>query len=127
MIRAWAAEGNTVRELPPAEAVQLAIGTGPERVWLDLEDAPEPEVRELLAPLHIHPLVLEDMLGEVNRPKVDDYGDYLYIVVHSARWDEDRPFAPCHGPGEDPYTVHEYRPEVDAFTTQDGSVRQGAA
>ena len=36
MIRAWAAEGNAVRELPPGEAVQLAIGTGPERVWLDL-------------------------------------------------------------------------------------------
>lgn len=26
-------------------------------------------------------------------------------------------------PGEDPYTVHEYRPEVDALTTQDGSIR----
>jgi len=91
VIRAWAAEGAAVRELAPAEAVRLAVGTGPEHVWLDLEDAAEPEVRELLEPLHIHPLVLEDMLGEVNRPKVDDYGDYLYIVVHSARWDEDRP------------------------------------
>lgn len=34
------------------------------------------------------------------------------------------PFAPLHGPGEDPYTVHEYRPAEDALTTQDGSVRQ---
>jgi hypothetical protein len=33
-----------------------------------------------------------------------------------------RPFAPCHGPGEDPYTVHEFRPEVNAQTTQDGTV-----
>jgi hypothetical protein len=33
-----------------------------------------------------------------------------------------RPFAPLHGPGEDPYTVHEYRDEVDAQTLQDGSV-----
>jgi hypothetical protein len=37
---------------------------------------------------------------------------------------DERPFAPCHGPGEDPYTVHEYRPEADALTTQDGSMRQ---
>jgi hypothetical protein len=36
-----------------------------------------------------------------------------------------RPFAPMHGPGEDPYTVHETRPEIDALTTQDGSVRPG--
>jgi len=39
--------------------------------------------------------------------------------------DQIRPFAPCHGPGEDPYTVHEFRPEIDALTTQDGSVRDG--
>lgn len=39
--------------------------------------------------------------------------------------EELRPFAPMHGPGEDPYTVHEIRPEVDALTTQDGSLREG--
>lgn len=39
------------------------------------------------------------------------------------RWGEERPFAPLHGPGEDPYTVHEYRDEIDARTTQDGSIR----
>lgn len=36
-----------------------------------------------------------------------------------------RPFAPMHGPGEDPYTVHEIRPERDALTTQKGSLRMG--
>jgi hypothetical protein len=34
---------------------------------------------------------------------------------------DERPFAPLHGPGEDPYTVHEFRDEVDARTVQDGS------
>jgi hypothetical protein len=33
-----------------------------------------------------------------------------------------RPFAPMHGPGEDPYTVHEFRDEIDARILQDGSV-----
>lgn len=33
-----------------------------------------------------------------------------------------RPFAPLHGPGEDPYTVHEFRPETDAQTVQDGTL-----
>ena len=36
--------------------------------------------------------------------------------------DGERPFAPLHGPGEDPYTVHEFRDEVDARTRQDGAV-----
>jgi len=39
--------------------------------------------------------------------------------------EEVRPFAPMHGPGEDPYTVHEWRPESDALTIQDGSLREG--
>lgn len=39
--------------------------------------------------------------------------------------DSVRPFAPMHGPGEDPYTVHEWRPESDALTIQDGSQREG--
>ena len=38
------------------------------------------------------------------------------------RIDEARPFAPLHGPGEDPYTVHEYRSEMDAKVLQDGSM-----
>lgn len=42
------------------------------------------------------------------------------------RLGDERPFAPMHGPGEDPYTVHEFRDEVDARTTQDGSVRPRA-
>jgi hypothetical protein len=35
---------------------------------------------------------------------------------------EERPFRPLHSPGEDPYTVHEFRDEVDARTMQDGTV-----
>jgi hypothetical protein len=38
---------------------------------------------------------------------------------------EVRPFAPMHGPGEDPYTVHEIRPEIDALITQNGTLRDG--
>lgn len=36
---------------------------------------------------------------------------------------DEQPYAPLHGPGEDPYTVHEFREGADALTTQDGSIR----
>lgn len=39
------------------------------------------------------------------------------------RVDGERPFAPLHGPGEDPYTVHEFRDDLDRRIAQDGSVR----
>lgn len=40
--------------------------------------------------------------------------------------DEVRPFVPMHGPGEDPYTIHEWRSEEDARTTQSGDQRKGS-
>lgn len=46
-------------------------------------------------------------------------------IGEALQFDGVRPFAPMHGPGEDPYTVHEIRPESDALTTQSGSMRAG--
>lgn len=90
MIQAWVADGAGVRLAEAAEAVDVAR-RGAGSVWIDLEDEGYEAVCGVLAPLDIHPLVLEDMVMESNRPKVDDYGPYLYLVVHSARWEEARP------------------------------------
>jgi hypothetical protein len=35
---------------------------------------------------------------------------------------DERCFPPLHGPGEDPYSVHEFRDEVDSRTLQDGTI-----
>jgi magnesium transporter len=56
--------------------------------WIDIDCEPPEAIAELLAPLQIHTLAIEDMVMETNRPKVDDYGAYLYLVVHSARWEK---------------------------------------
>lgn len=89
MIRCWIGIEGAAREAEP-EAAMAAVARGAQ-VWIDLEALDEPTVTELLKPLAIHPLVIEDMVTEVNRPKVDNYGDYIYIVLHSARWEDERP------------------------------------
>jgi len=89
MIRAWLADADGVRAAEPADAL-AALGRGG-YAWIDLDCEDEASARSTLEPLGIHPLVLEDMVMEINRPKVDNFGDYLYLVVHSARWDQDRP------------------------------------
>jgi magnesium transporter len=89
VIRAWIARDGKVAASEPERAI-AAILAG-DIAWIDIQDEPEDRVSALLAPLEIHPLVIEDMVLEVNRPKVDDYDAYLYLVIHSARWDEDRP------------------------------------
>lgn len=89
MTRCWIADATGAREAEPSAAVAAAVAGA--MVWIDLEALDEPEVSGLLRPLAIHPLVVEDMVTDVNRPKVDNYGDYVYVALHSARWEDERP------------------------------------
>lgn len=89
MIRCWVADAAGARPVTPAEGLELAQ-SGRAAVWLDFEAELPESVRATLGPLGIHPLVVEDMVEEANRPKVDNYGSYLYVVFHSARWDRDK-------------------------------------
>jgi len=83
---AWHVVDAEIRPCPVEDAVrEAAAGGGP--VWIDIDGCDAETARRLLEPLRIHPLALEDMVMQVNRPKVDDYGDYLYIAVHTARWE----------------------------------------
>lgn len=51
-------------------------------LWLNVHGLHEPEVMaEIGRRFELHPLVLEDILNTNQRPKVDDYGDYLYLVA----------------------------------------------
>ena len=91
MIRAWHADERGVRDVEPTEAVRLAVA-GMGMIWIDFDGSDQATMEQLLAPLKVHPLAIEDMVMEINRPKVDNYGPYLYLVMHSARWEpEDRP------------------------------------
>lgn len=92
MNRCWIADASGAVHPTEAKDAVAAAARG-ELAWIDLEGENETDrtVSELLAPLAIHPLVIDDMVAEVNRPKVDLYGDRIYIVLHSARWEQERP------------------------------------
>ena len=50
--------------------------------WLDIEGVHDARVLEKIGECFgLHPLVVEDILNTDQRPKVEDYGDYLYIVM----------------------------------------------
>ncbi len=59
----------------------------PERVcWINVEGLHEVEMIQQLGDCQgLHPLVLEDIVNTEQRPKLDDYGDYLYIVLKMLR------------------------------------------
>jgi len=50
--------------------------------WINVTGLHQVEVlEELNTCFGLHPLVLEDILNTDQRPKMEDYGDYLYIVL----------------------------------------------
>jgi magnesium transporter len=50
--------------------------------WYYIEQATEREVQHLADNFHFHTLALDDVLSRVQRPKIDDYESYLFIVLH---------------------------------------------
>jgi magnesium transporter len=88
MIRAWRADASGAATVDPAEAVKLAMADAG-TVWIDFDCEEQATLEQLLGPLQVHPLAIEDMVQQINRPKVDNYGSYLYVVMHSARWEQD--------------------------------------
>ena len=55
-------------------------------VWVNVEGVHDIELIRSLGEKHLfHPLVLEDIVNTVQRPKVEDYDDYLFIVVKMLR------------------------------------------
>ncbi len=68
-----------------------AIRSGTGLLWVDINEDTE-EARHLLRDVfHAHFLAIDDCFnGRVDTPKVDDFGDHLFIVAQSIRYDRDR-------------------------------------
>lgn len=51
-------------------------------LWINITGVHQTEaIRTVGETYNLHPLVLEDIVSTVQRPKVEDYDDYLFIVV----------------------------------------------
>ncbi len=50
--------------------------------WINIEPPTEPETEYLAQNYPFHPLDLEGCLSRVQRPKIDEYKDYLFLVFH---------------------------------------------
>ena len=53
-----------------------------EYFWLDLTGPAEAEIAQLKDVFGFHPLALEDTLKRGQRPKLDDFGDYMFLVYY---------------------------------------------
>lgn len=68
-----------------------AIRDSQARIWIDLFAPTDEESNLILRQLyHFHPLAVEDAVNDIHLPKVDDYGNYLYLVFHTVNLGDER-------------------------------------
>lgn len=51
-------------------------------VWVDLNHPDSEESKILREVFHFHELAVEDALAALHHPKIESYGDYLYLILH---------------------------------------------
>jgi magnesium transporter len=75
----------------PLSAVPAFLTDPTKVVWVDFESNPVVEDERILREMFgFHPLAIDDALQEAHVPKVDDWGAYLYIVLHAVSFDAQR-------------------------------------
>jgi magnesium transporter len=57
--------------------------------WLNIDGVHQPEIIEQVGKnFGMHPLVLEDIANTGQRPKMEDFDDYIFVVLRMLRFDE---------------------------------------
>jgi len=75
-------DGSLQREVPfDAEHVEACRRDG-SRIWIDVVDPTDDELRQLQQTLALHELSVEDSARWGQRPKVEFYEQYVFIVLH---------------------------------------------
>ncbi|MEJ2539409.1 MAG: magnesium/cobalt transporter CorA [Gemmatimonadota bacterium] len=73
---------------PPSLETCLAEVESPRVTWVNIDGLHEvPVVEELGTRVGLHRLVMEDILHTSQRAKVEEFPDYLYVVLRMLRWD----------------------------------------
>jgi magnesium transporter len=74
-------EGRKLADIN-AEAISDYIAMPQTFVWVALRDPSADEMAEMQHEFDLHPLAVEDALSGHQRPKLEEYGDVLFLVMH---------------------------------------------
>jgi magnesium transporter len=77
-------EGRLVGRDLEIEALRLVRADKGLVLWVDLDNPTDEEVKAVLEGVfQFHPLAIEDCVTPSSLPKVEDYEDYLFMVMHA--------------------------------------------
>lgn len=77
-------EGKLVNRDLDLDALRLVHADKALTLWVDLNNPSAEETKSILEGLfQFHPLAIEDCVTPDSLPKIEDYGDYLFLVTHA--------------------------------------------
>jgi magnesium transporter len=74
-------DGKRIRDIPVDEISQW-LGRGDSFVWVALRDATDEELTAMQKQFHLPDLAVEDARHGHQRPKIEEYADSLFCVLH---------------------------------------------
>jgi magnesium transporter len=72
---------NDIHEISELDGIMPSAGRV---LWIHCEVPDDAEIRLIASRFHVHPLAVEDLRNSNQRPKLDDYGDQLFVVLFGA-------------------------------------------
>jgi magnesium transporter len=81
-------DGKLVRDLGPDEAIPEDCANG-DFFWLGLYEPTHGELEGIARRFGLHPLAVDDALKANQLPKVEVYGDQLFVIARTANLDSD--------------------------------------
>src|ERR671934_962241 len=79
---------TSAEALVPAPEPRIAEVSAGGLTWVHLDSPTQAEATELTEGFGWHPLDLEDVLSKRQRPKIDEYPEYLFVVLHFPVYDK---------------------------------------
>ncbi len=82
------AQDGAMTELA-ADQLASALKVKRNLIWVDLSGADAVAYQPLLIDVFgFHPLAVEDALVETHLPKIDDWDEYIYLVLYGVDFDQ---------------------------------------
>jgi len=82
------ARSRTAERTPERDEPRVEIVEAPGLRWINIERPRPVDQAWLEERFEFHPLDYEDIFSRNQRPKLDEYDDYLFIVLHFPRYDK---------------------------------------
>lgn len=86
-------DGKLVASNLDSDALRLVRADKGLLIWVNLSSPTKEEANSILEDVFaFHPLAIEDCLADTRYPKIEDYEDYLYLVMHAVAFSKEDQF-----------------------------------